>query len=98
MDPILYGIEKVNYLKRVVIALGGAPEEGQFQEAKKYFVRLRSSELDVKVVWVDGPRIQQILEQIQAREISTGVQGKGQSVWMALGYILAKEAVEADND
>ena len=68
MDPILYGIEKVNYLKRVVIALGGAPEEGQFQEAKKYFVRLRSSELDVKVVW------------------------------MALGYILAKEAVEADND
>jgi glucosyl-3-phosphoglycerate synthase len=25
LDPILYGIEKVKYLKRVVIALGGAP-------------------------------------------------------------------------
>ncbi len=91
LDPILYGIKEVNYLKRVVIALGGAPEEGQFQEAKTYFGRLRSSKRDVKVVWVDGPPIQQILEQIQAREISTGVQGKGQSVWMALGYIFAKE-------
>jgi glucosyl-3-phosphoglycerate synthase len=75
LDRILDGIEKVNYVKRVVIALGGAPEEGQFQEAKAYFGRPRSSERDVKVVWVDGPRIQQILEQIQAREISTGLGG-----------------------
>ena len=94
LDPILYGIEKVKYLKRVVIALGGAQEEGQFQEAKAHFGRLRSSERDVKVVWVDGPRMQQILEQIKAREISTGVQGKGQSVWIALGYIFAKEDCE----
>jgi hypothetical protein len=36
---------------------------------------------------VDGPRIQKILEEIRTRDISTGVQGKGQSVWITLGFI-----------
>ena len=91
LDRILDGIEKVKYLHRIVVALGGAPEERQFREAKEYFGRLRISDQEVKIVWVEGPRIQKIFQEIQSREIPTGVQGKGQSVWMALGYILAKE-------
>jgi len=91
LDRILDGIEKVKYLRRIVVALGGAPEEKQFREAKEYFGRLRMSDRDVKIAWVEGPRIQKIFQEIQSREIPTGVQGKGQSVWMALGYILAKE-------
>ena len=91
LDRILDGIEKVKYLHRIVVALGGAQEERQFKEAKEYFRRLRISDREVKIVWVEGPRIQKIFQEIQSREIPTGVQGKGQSVWMALGYILAKE-------
>ena len=33
----------------------------------------------------DGPRIQGILRDMERREIQTGAQGKGQSVWIALG-------------
>jgi glucosyl-3-phosphoglycerate synthase len=91
LNRILETIKQVRYLHSVVVALGGAPEEAQFREAKEYFGRLRTPNRDVKVVWVDGPRIQQIFKEIQDREISTGVQGKGQSVWITLGYVFARE-------
>jgi glucosyl-3-phosphoglycerate synthase len=91
LDRIIDEIQKVHYLHSVVVALGGAPDEAQFKEAKEYFGRLRTPERDVKVIWVDGPRIQQIFEEIQGRDISTGVQGKGQSVWVTLGYLFARE-------
>jgi glucosyl-3-phosphoglycerate synthase len=94
LDRILDEIQKVNYLHNIVVALGGAEEESRFKEAKEYFGRLRTPKRDVKVVWVEGPRIQKVFQEIQTREISTGVQGKGQSVWMALGYLIAQE--EAD--
>jgi glucosyl-3-phosphoglycerate synthase len=91
LDPIMDNILKVRYLHRVVVALGGASEEAQFREAKEYFGRLRMPNRDLKVIWVEGPRIQQIFKEINKRDISTGVQGKGQSVWITLGYLFAKE-------
>jgi glucosyl-3-phosphoglycerate synthase len=91
LDRILTDIQKVNYIRNIAVALGGAPEENQFREAKKYFGQLRSSERDVKVIWVDGPRIRNIFQEIGKRGIATGVQGKGQSVWITLGYLFARE-------
>jgi glucosyl-3-phosphoglycerate synthase len=91
LDRILDEIQKVRYLHCVVIALGGAPEESQYKEAKTYFERLKTPKRDLKVVWVEGPRIQKIFQDIQAREIPIGIQGKGQSVWIALGYLFARE-------
>ncbi len=94
LDRIMDEIQRVRYLHSVVVALGGAPEESHFREAKEYFGRLRTPERDVKVVWVDGPRIQGVFQEIQEREISTGTQGKGQSVWITLGYLFAREDCE----
>ncbi|MEN8175322.1 MAG: glycosyl transferase, partial [Pseudomonadota bacterium] len=91
LDRIISEIQQTSYLNSVVVALGGATEESQFQQAKAYFERLRSPRRDVKVVWVDGPRVQKVLQEIQQREIPTGVQGKGQSVWLAFGYIFAAD-------
>ena len=91
IDRITNEIGKVRYLRSVVVALGGAPEESQFREAREYFGRLRTKDRDLKVVWVDGPRIQQILGEIKGKQIQTGIQGKGQSVWTTLGYMLARE-------
>jgi len=91
LDRILDGIEKVRYLHSIVVALGGAPEEAQFKEAKEYFGRLKTPRRDLKVVWVEGPRITDIFQEIERRQISTGVRGKGQSVWITLGYLFARE-------
>lgn len=91
LDPIVDQIQKVRYLCKVVVAFGGAPDEALFKEAKAYFNRLRASGRDVKIVWVDGPRVQEIFRIIRERNINTGVQGKGQSVWISLGYFFAQE-------
>ena len=93
LDPIVNSIGEVNYLHSVVVALGGADEE-QFKEACRYFGRLRTDARDVKLVWVDGPGAQGVLGRIREKEIATGVAGKGQSVWLALGYVLGHEQAE----
>ena len=90
LDRILDEIQKVRYIHSIVVALGGAPEEEKFKEAKEYFGRLRTPERELKVVWVDGPRIQSIFQELQERQIPTGVQGKGQSAWITLGYLFAR--------
>ncbi len=91
LGNIVSEIQGVNYIHLVVVALGGTQEEAQFREAKEYFEKLRRPDRDVKVVWVDGPRIQELFKAIAAREIPVGVQGKGQSVWISLGYVFARE-------
>ena len=91
LNPIIHNIQQVRYLHRIVVALGGAPEENEFQQAKEYFGQLRSEERQVGVVWVDGPRVQGVFDQIRNRGIPVGEQGKGQSVWITMGYVFAKE-------
>lgn len=91
LNRIVDEIKQVGYLRRVVVALGGTQEDSRFREVKEFFGKLITPERDVKVVWVDGPHIQAILEELQQKEIPTGTRGKGQSVWITLGYIFAKE-------
>ncbi len=90
LDNIIEKIDKVKYLKNVVISFNGTEEEEKFNEAKEYFGSLRTSKRRVPVVWVNGPRVQEIFHRIKEKDILTGVQGKGQSVWIALGYVLAR--------
>ena len=94
LDPIVADIKAVDYLASVVVALGGTTDANQFQAAKEYFRQLQTKTREIKLVWIDGPRIQEILNTIRGRDIAVGVQGKGQSVWMALGYILGREMVD----
>jgi glucosyl-3-phosphoglycerate synthase len=91
LDNIIDEINRTSYISQIVIALGGAKTRQEFEEARAYFGRLEESCNDVRIVWVDGPGIQQILEQLQKRRFVTGSQGKGQSVWIALGYLFARE-------
>jgi glucosyl-3-phosphoglycerate synthase len=91
LDRIIERIAEVHYLSSVVVALGGAQDEVQYREAKEYFGRLASPERELRVVWIDGPRIQALLAEMAEKEIPTGEQGKGQSVWVTLGYLFARD-------
>jgi glucosyl-3-phosphoglycerate synthase len=90
LDKIVEKIQKVKYLKNVVIAFNGTEDEEKFNKAKEYFSVLRTSKRRITLVWVNGPRVQEVFQRISEKDILTGVQGKGQSVWITLGYILAK--------
>ncbi|MBW2472174.1 MAG: glycosyl transferase [Deltaproteobacteria bacterium] len=93
LDPIVNDISQVEYLHSIVVALGGA-DYAQFQEARRYFSKLQTDTRDLKIVWVDVPGVQEILNRIREKDIATGVAGKGQSAWVALGYILGHEQAD----
>jgi len=94
LDNIIRQINQVDYLCSVVVALGGTSRRREFKEAREYFYRLKKKNRDVKVIWVEGARIQKIFGKLKEQKISPGVPGKGQSVWITMGYMFAKEQCE----
>jgi len=95
LDRILEQLREVRYLNNIVVALGGAPEEHQFHQAREYFGRLETEQWDVQIVWIEGPRLRKLLDELVKRGgTAFGVQGKGQSVWIALGYLFARDDVD----
>lgn len=83
---ILRELQRVSYLNEIVVALGRASPL-EFRRARDYFKVLPQ---DVKLVWIDGARIQELLRTLVEREIDVGLPGKGQSCWLAFGYVLAR--------
>jgi glucosyl-3-phosphoglycerate synthase len=86
LGGIVEHLKSVPYLNEIVIALGRASAL-EFRRAKEYFKVLPQ---DVRLLWVDGPRIQDLLKTLISQEIDIGLAGKGQSCWIAFGYVLAR--------
>jgi glucosyl-3-phosphoglycerate synthase len=91
LDSIVEQIRGVRYLRQVVIAYNGTDDPADFAEAKEFFARLRTEDREVRLVWVDGPRVQGVLRSIAELLIDTGGPGKGQSVWITFGYAFARD-------
>lgn len=87
MDGILAILRKVEYLDQVVIALDRA-DARQFKESKEKIAQLPQH---VRLVWLDGERIQKMFSVVESFGLETGKPGKGRAVWMALGYVIASE-------
>ena len=88
--PALQGIvdvlQSVRYLNEIVISLDRASPL-EYRLAKLFFSVLPQR---VRVIWNDGPRIQELLSLLGSQEIDIGLQGKGRGCWLASGYILAR--------
>lgn len=86
MPRIVETLRSVKYLKQIVLVLDRADAE-QFKTAKGFF---SGFEIPVKIVWNDSPRIAELYTLLARNNIIAGPAGKGRSVWMGLGYILAE--------
>jgi glucosyl-3-phosphoglycerate synthase len=86
LSGIVEQLKRVTYLNEIVVALGHASAL-EFRRARDYFKVLPQP---VRIVWVDGARVQDILKTLVEREIDIGLPGKGQSCWLAFGYVLAR--------
>ncbi|HUP60220.1 MAG TPA: glycosyl transferase [Thermoanaerobaculia bacterium] len=88
--PALPGIVKqlaeVPYIDTIVIPVGRASAE-EFEEAKQFFSVLPQRTV---LIWIEGPRIQQLLEDFKSAGLPVGEPGKGRALWLALGYFLAE--------
>ncbi len=85
MRRIVSELKKVQYLQRIVVALGRANQK-QYAHAREFF---RDFYTPVTVLWIDSERIQRLLGMLEERGLPAGADGKGRSCWMAYGYLLA---------
>jgi glucosyl-3-phosphoglycerate synthase len=86
MARIVAELRQVRYLQRIVVALGKATPE-QYARASAFFEDFYTP---VTVLWMDGERVQRLLQMLRERGLSAGEDGKGRSCWLSYGYLLAK--------
>ncbi len=86
LPRIVDNLKNVPYLHDIIVSLDRATEK-EFHQAKNFFSVLPQP---VKILWQDGPRIQELLHLLTKNEIEIGGPGKGRSCWVSYGYILAK--------
>jgi len=89
MLNIIKELMGVDYLHEIVLSLDRADED-QFAQIKKIMSPLPT---DVKIIWHDGPRMKALLQELRNSDFKLDQPGKGRSVWMSLGYILADRDV-----
>lgn len=85
MQRIVPELRKVQYLQRIVLALGQASRE-DYDKVRGIFDDFYTP---VTVLWVDSERIQKLFQLLEERGLSAGGDGKGRSCWMSYGYMLA---------
>ncbi|WP_417375344.1 glycosyl transferase [Gimesia maris] len=86
LDKIVTELAKVGYLNEIVIGLDRASEE-QYKHAIQFFSRLPQKH---RILWNDGPRLQEVNTALQDQGLAPNELGKGCNVWYCLGYILAQ--------
>jgi len=91
LGGIVEELKKVQYIKEIVVTLGPA-SDSEFQNARRFFSVLPQK---VCVIWNNGKRMRRLYRAIEAEDLPTGLEGKGRSVWMAYGYVLARREFNA---
>ncbi|UCH81226.1 MAG: glycosyl transferase [Nitrospiraceae bacterium] len=89
LSGIVNQLKRVNYLKEIIVTLGPCTRE-EFEHAKKYFSVLPQS---VRIIWNNGDRVSAVFKTIEAAGLQLGDTGKGQSAWMAYGYLIAQKNI-----
>ncbi|KPL04408.1 MAG: glycosyl transferase [candidate division Zixibacteria bacterium SM23_73_2] len=90
LPSILKQLKEVNYLNEIVMVMNKT-NAMEFKRAKKILSNL---DLDINIVWSSGPRIGELYKLLDENELSLGEDGKGRSVWIAFGYVIANEKSE----
>lgn len=91
LPHIVSELENVPYLSEIVIGLDRA-NEAQYRHALKFFGKLPQHH---RILWNDGPRLQALDKELEAKGLAPKELGKGRNVWYCMGYILASERSES---
>ena len=90
MPGIISELAKVGYLEQIVLVLGRASDK-EFARVREFMAPIP---YEVKIIHNEGMRVREIYETIKRNGLDPGEDGKGRSVWLAYGYVLA--AAKAD--
>lgn len=86
---IINELKDVNYLKQVIVTLGPCTKV-EFDKAREFFSVLPQT---TKLIWNNGDRLNEVYKTISSAGLQLGDTGKGQSAWIAYGYIIAQKNI-----
>jgi len=89
LEGIIRELKNIQYLKEVIVTLGPCSKK-EFDHAKKYFSVLPQT---TRIIWNNGKRISQVYKTIESAGLQLGDAGKGQSAWIAYGYVIAQKNI-----
>ena len=87
LPNILKELKDVTYLNEIVLVMNRT-DAMEFRAAKKTLTDLG---LNIDIVWSAGPRVTDLYKLLEENNLSLGEDGKGRSVWIAFGYVIANE-------
>lgn len=91
LPKIVDELSHVPYLSEIVIGLDRASEK-EYAHALKFFSRLPQPH---RILWNDGEGLRSIDEELRKENLAPTELGKGRNVWYCMGYMLARNNVEA---
>jgi glucosyl-3-phosphoglycerate synthase len=91
LPNILRQLKGIDYLNEIVLVMNRT-DAMEFRSAKKTLLDLG---LDIDIVWSSGSRIGNLYKLLEENNLSLGEDGKGRSVWIAFGYVIANEKSDA---
>lgn len=85
LGPLVAHLAAMPWLREVVVGLDRADGAG-FRAALSLFGTLPQP---CHVVWIDGPRVSAILDDIAREQLAPTERGKGSNIWLCLGLVQA---------
>jgi glucosyl-3-phosphoglycerate synthase len=89
LKVIIKELQNIRYLNEVIVTLGPCTD-AEFTYARKFFSVLPQT---FKLIWNNGDRINDVYKTIKSAGLQLGDTGKGQSAWMAYGYVIAQKNI-----
>jgi glucosyl-3-phosphoglycerate synthase len=89
LKGIIRELKDVSYVKEVIVTLGPCTKK-EFNYARKFFSVLPQT---TKIIWNNGKRVSDVYKTLKSAGLQLGDTGKGQSAWMAYGYIIAQKNI-----
>jgi glucosyl-3-phosphoglycerate synthase len=89
LKGIIRELQQVKYLKELIVTLGPCTKK-EFEHARNYFSVLPQT---TRLIWHSSPRMKRVYKTLAATGLQLGETGKGQSAWMAYGYVIAQKNI-----
>jgi glucosyl-3-phosphoglycerate synthase len=92
LKGIIDTLRGVSYLRQIVVSISGTEDRGGYDEMRSVFDGVRTLDGEPPILlWNSGPRVQALYETLRGEGLDPGENGKGQSTWLAFGYVLATD-------
>jgi len=91
LKDIVQILKDIPYISEIVVGLDQA-DDFQYKNALEFFSELPQHH---RVLWNDGPRMQEFKKKLASKNIDTSVPGKGRNVWFCFGYMISSGKSEA---